>query len=148
MPLPRCTLMMSPPPSTSTPLPTTTPAPASRLLKLTTAPLPGLVPTQLRCPTEGPSTSPTLPTTSRDTWPLSPTTARLSTPRLSPLPTLLLTPLPLPVPLSTLLPLSMLATLLPPPSSDKLRVDQQKKTFIDMLTSILFMIFIHKSIND
>merc|ERR1719464_2436964 len=96
-----------------------------------------------------PSTSPTLPTILTDTWPPSPTTARLSTPRLSPLPTLLPTPLPLPVPLSTLLPLSMLATLLPPPSSDKLQVDQlQKKTFIDMLTSILFMIFIHKSIND
>merc|ERR1712172_197594 len=98
--------------------------------------------------TAEPSTSPTLPTISRDMLPLSPTTARLSTPRLFPLPTLLPTPLPLPVPLSTLLPLSMLATLLPPPSSDKLRVDQQKKTFIDMLTSILFMIFIHKSIND
>merc|ERR1719234_2260032 len=54
----------------------------------------------------GPSTSPTLPTTSRDMWPPSPTTARLSTPRLSPLPTPLPTPLPLPVPLSTLLPLS------------------------------------------
>merc|ERR1719234_2526808 len=58
----------------------------------------------------GPSTSPTLPTTSRDMLPPSPTTARLSTPRLSPLPTLLPTPLPLPVPSSTLLPLS---TLLP-----------------------------------
>merc|ERR1711971_687396 len=131
-----------------TPLPTTTPAPASRLLKPTMAPLPGLVRTLSPSRTEGPSTSPTLPTTLRDMSPPSPTTAMLSTPRLFPLPTLLPTPLPLPVPLSTLLPLSMLATLLPPPSSDKLRVDQQKKTFIDMLTSILFMIFIHKSIND
>merc|ERR1719234_2786025 len=105
-------------------------------------------------PTAEPSTSPTLQTTSRDMSRPSPTTARLSTPRLYPLPTLLPTPLPLPVPLSTLLPLSTLpplstlATPLPPLSSDKLRVDQQKKTFIDMLTSILFMIFIHKSIND
>merc|ERR1712055_611589 len=117
--------------------------------RLTTAPLPGLDLTPLLSLTAAPSTSPTLPTTSRDTSPPSPTTARLPTPRLSPLPTLLPTPLPLPVPLSTLLPLSTLATPLSPPwlTSDKLRLDQQKKTFIDMLTSILFMIFIHKSIN-
>merc|ERR1719507_298828 len=114
------------------------------------APLPGLDLTLLLSLTAAPSTSPTLPTTSRDTLPPSPTTARLPTPRLSPLPTLLPTPLPLPVPLSTLLLLSTLATPLPPlwPTSDKSRLDQQKKTFIDMLTSILFMIFIHKSIND
>merc|ERR1719397_2260130 len=98
------------------------------------APLPGLDLTPLLSLTAAPSTSPTLPTTSRDTLPPSPTTARLPTLRLSPLPTLL----------------STLATPLPPlwPTSDKLRLDQQKKTFIDMLTSILFMIFIHKSIND
>merc|ERR1712055_1227301 len=116
--------------------------------RLTTAPLPGLDLTPLLSLTAAPSTSPTLPTTSRDTSPPSPTTARLPTPRLSPLPTLLPTPLPLPVPLSTLLLLSTLATPSPPLCSDKLRLDQQKKTFIDMLTSILFMIFIHKSIND
>merc|ERR1712117_973565 len=96
--------------------------------------------------TVAPSTLNTLPTTSRDTSLLSPTTARLSTLRLSLLPTLLLTPLPTP---STLPPLSMPPTLLPPlwSTMDTLRVDQEK-TFIDMLTSILFMIFIHKSIND
>merc|ERR1712203_803894 len=52
--------------------------------------------------------------TSRDTSPLSPTTARLPTLRLSPLPTLLPTPLPLPAPLSTLLPLSTPPSTLPP----------------------------------
>merc|ERR1719234_1716282 len=103
------------------------------------APLPGLGLIPLLSLTAAPSTSPTLPTTSRDMSPPSPTTARLSTPRLSPLPMPLPTPLPLPVPLSTLPPLSTLATPLPLPSSDKLQVDQQKKTFIDMLTSILFI---------
>merc|ERR1719430_1660316 len=109
------------------------------------APLPGLDPTPLPSLTAAPSTSNTPPTTLRDTSPLSHTTARLPTPRLSLLPTLLPTPS---APSSTLLPLSTPATPLPSlwPTSDKLRADQQK-TFIDMLTSILFMIFIHKSIN-
>merc|ERR1739840_94799 len=90
-----------------------------------------------------PSTLNTLPTMSRDTSLLSPTTARLSTLRLTLLPTLLPTPLPTPPTLA------MPPTPLPPlwSTMDKLQVDQEK-TFIDMLTSILFMIFIHKSIND
>merc|ERR1712117_597440 len=145
-PLPRCTPMRSPPTSTSTPLPTTTPAPTSRLPRLTTALLPGLDLTPSPSLTAVPSTLNTLPTMSRDTSLLLPTTARLSTLRLSLLPTLLPTPLPTP---STLPLLSMPPTLLQPlwSTMDKLRVDQEK-TFIDMLTSILFMIFIHKSIND
>merc|ERR1712037_989056 len=97
----------SPPTSSSTPLPTTTPAPTSRLPRLTTAPPPGLDLTLSPSLTWAPSTSPTLPTTSMDTSPLSPTTARLSTPRLSPLPTLLPTPSPLPVPSTMLIPWSM-----------------------------------------
>merc|ERR1712172_303977 len=71
--------------------------------------------------TAEPSTSPTLPTTSRDMLPPSPTTARLSTPRLSPLPTLLPTPLPLPVPLSTPLPLSTPPCTLPPFTAEPVR---------------------------
>merc|ERR1719490_335520 len=116
----------------------------SGMERLMTAPPPGLDLTPSPSLTVAPSTSPTPPTTSRDTSPLSPTTARLSTPRLSPLPTLWPTLLSTPsAPLSMLLPLPMPATLF----SDKLRVHQEK-TFIDMLTSTLFMIFIHKSIND
>merc|ERR1711863_131372 len=73
--------------------------------------------------TTAPSTSNTLPTTSMDTSPPSPTMARLSTLRLSPLPMLFPTPLPTPFALlSTLWPalssmqllLSMLPSTLPP----------------------------------
>merc|ERR1711970_290982 len=101
--LPRCTPTRSPPTSTSTPLPTTTPAPTSRLPRLTTALLPGLDLTPLPSLTGAPSTSPTPPTTSRDTSPPSPTTSTL-------LPALLSTLL-----LWSMLPLwSMLLSTLPP----------------------------------
>merc|ERR550532_1479772 len=85
-----------------------------------TAPPPGLDLTLSPSLTAAPSTSPTLPTTSTDMSPLSPTTARLSTPRLPPLHTLLPTPSPLPVPFtmplpwSTLPPWSMPLFMLPP----------------------------------